>query len=182
MEATPPPKPPTGEQPAAPGTGEQPAAPQTLEQQLDGIRAWIAQVDRKLGIRTYALGAAVVLALAAGIVGVVLAVQAKDDAATKDEVSALGDQIQAVSDEAVASTKSDLSTLGDRLDALEARITQLSTGQRTSQSELDVAKSDIEELRSQIGDLQGSANDSGAAATTTTTTTTTTTGGNDTQK
>jgi polyhydroxyalkanoate synthesis regulator phasin len=176
------PKPPTGEQPAAPQTGEQPAAPQTLEQRLDGIRAWIAQLDRKLGIRTYALGAAVVLALAAGIVGVVLAVGAKDDSATKDEVSALRDQIQSVSEEAVSSTQSDISALGDRLDALEARLTQVANGQRTDQSELDVAKSDIEELRNQINDLQGSANNPGASATTTTTTTTTTTGGNDTQK
>jgi polyhydroxyalkanoate synthesis regulator phasin len=186
MEAgTPTPKPPTGEQPVAPETGAAaPAAPQTLEQQLDGIRAWIARVDRKLGIRTYALGAAVVLALAAGIVGVVLAIGAKDDSATKDEVSALSDEIQSVSDEAVASTKSDISALGTRLDALEAKLNSLSTSQRTSQSELDVAKSDIEELRNQITDLQRSANNAGASTpgATTTTTTTTTTGGNGTQK
>jgi polyhydroxyalkanoate synthesis regulator phasin len=146
MEAQPP-RPPTGEQPQV--------APQTVEQQLDGVRAWVAQVDRKLGIRTYAGAAALVLALAAGIVGVVLAVQAKDDSATKDEVSGLRDQIQSVSQEAVASTRSDLSSLSDRLDALETKINSMTSTQRTTSSELDVAKSDIEELRNQISDLEG---------------------------
>lgn len=164
------PKPPTGEQP--------PATPQTLDERLDGMRAWIAQVDRKLGIRTYAGAAAVVLALAAGIVGVVLAVSAKDDSATKDDVNVLRDQIESVSQEAVASTKSDLSSLSDRLDALETKVDSMTATQRTTSSELDVAQSDIEELRNQISDLQRRSQ-SGAAASspTTTTTTTTTTGG-----
>src|SRR5688500_2241646 len=62
-------------------------------ERLDGLRAWLAQVDRKVGVRTYAGGAAVVLALAAGIVGVVLALSAKDESATKAEVEALREEI-----------------------------------------------------------------------------------------
>ena len=74
-------KPPTGEQPAPGGAAGQPpparsraaSPPQSTEEQIEGLRAWIAQVDRRLGVRSVAGGVAVVLALAAGIVGVVLA-------------------------------------------------------------------------------------------------------------
>ena len=46
-------------------------------------------LDRRLGIRTYLLGAISVLGLAAGVVAVVFVLQLKQDAATKDDVDAL---------------------------------------------------------------------------------------------
>src|SRR5918995_5333588 len=79
-------------------------APSTADPQerIDGLRAWLAQVERKVGVRSYAGGAAIVLALAAGIVGVVLALSAKDESATKDELRELRDQVAEVSEEASA--------------------------------------------------------------------------------
>ena len=103
----------TGSHPVAPPTTGSHAALQSPAEQISGLRAWIAQVDRKLGIRTYALGAAVVLALAAGIVGVVLAVGAKDDSATKDEVRALRDQVSSVSKEASQAAQDDVASLSE---------------------------------------------------------------------
>lgn len=150
------PKTPTGPQPAAgPTTGSQPtAAPQTTDEQIEGLRAWIAQIDRKLGVRSFAGGAAVVLALAAGIVGVVLAMSAKDESATKTEVKSLRDQVSATTQQASQAAENDLSELGDRIDALESRVSTIASSQRTSDSELQVAQDDIDELRGQITDLE----------------------------
>ena len=148
-------KPPTGSQPAAPTTGSQPTAPpQTTEQQLEGLRAWVAQLDRRLGIRTLAGGVALVLALAAGIVGVVLARDAKDQSATKGDVAALSEQVKATGRAATRAAADDIAALTERLDGLESRISTLASSQRTSQSELDVARDDIDELRGQINDLR----------------------------
>jgi uncharacterized protein HemX len=114
----------------------------------------LARLERRLSIRTLALGVAVVLALAAGAVGVVLALQAKDDSATKAEVRSLRDQVEAVQQETAKATEENVATITDRLDALEGRVNTIAAGQRTAESELTVVQDDIDELRSQISDLQ----------------------------
>jgi polyhydroxyalkanoate synthesis regulator phasin len=142
-----------------PPAGAQPVVrPETVEEQVDGLRAWVAQLDRRLGIRTIALTIAVVLALAAGIVGVVLAQDAKDNGATKGEVASLRDQVNASTKEASQSTQDTIDELNNRIDALETRVATIASTQRTSGSELDVAKDDIDELRGQITDLQNEVN------------------------
>ena len=142
-----------------PTTGSQPVVrPETVEEQIDGLRAWIAQIDRRLGIRTVAIGLAVVLALAAGIVGVVLAKDAKDNGATKDEVASLRDQVSASNKEASQSTQDTINEINDRIDALESRVATVASTQRTTDSEVEVNKDDIEELRGQITDLENEVN------------------------
>jgi uncharacterized protein HemX len=158
------PTPPAG-QPSGSGkppTGGQAAVPETSEQRIEDMRAWIAQVDRKLGVRTYALGAALVLALAAGIVGVVLALSAKDESATKDEVRSLRDQVEAVQQEASEAAEEDVATITDQLDALEGRVNTIAGGQRTTESELSVVQDDIDDLRNQISGLESPGGGGGA--------------------
>jgi len=118
------------------------------------LRVWIAQLDRKLGVRTYALGAAAVLALAAGIVGVVLAVSAKDESATKAELRTLRDEVQGVGEEAAAAAEDDVASLTTRLEELEGRVATLASDQRTTEAELSVIEDDIDDLRNQISDLE----------------------------
>jgi septal ring factor EnvC (AmiA/AmiB activator) len=159
-------QPATGSQPAAPTTGSQPAAaPPTPEQQLEGLRAWVARLDRRLGVRTVAGALVLILALAAGIVGVVLATNAKDESATKDELRALSAQVEAVGREASQAAEEDVASLSDRIDSLEARVSTIASSQRTGQSELDVAKDDIDELRNQIADLETTVNNLESAPT-----------------
>jgi uncharacterized protein HemX len=143
--------------PKTPTGSQSVVAPQPVEEQIEGLRAWIAQIDRKLGIRSWAGGLAVVLALAAGIVGVVLAMSAKDESATKTEVKAVRDQVSASTQEASQATKDTLAGLSDRIDALESRVSTIASSQRTSDSELQVVQDDIDELRGQITDLQNTA-------------------------
>jgi septal ring factor EnvC (AmiA/AmiB activator) len=184
MEANPP----TGEQPkpgAQPGTGEQPTAakPATGEQaavradpheRIDGLRAWIAQLDRKLGIRTYAIGAAAVLALAGAAVGIVLAMQAQDDTDhAQQSVQELQTQLGTVGKNASEAAQEEVQTLSGRLDKLESRVSSLEQSGKTSDKRVQVVEDDIADLRTKISDLE-KANSSGTGTTTTTTTTTTT--------
>ena len=136
--------------PQAPTT-EQPTEPVAAsgEQSLTGLRAWIAQVDRKVGVRTYAGAAAVILALAAGLVGAYLGATAKDESATKTEVESLRDRLEAVQAEAATAAEDNVATVNQRIDELETRLDTLSSSQRTTDSELQVVQDDIEELRTQ---------------------------------
>jgi uncharacterized protein HemX len=149
------PSPPAGTPPAGKApTGSQPSvAPQSPEQRIDGLRAWIAQVDRKLGVRSYAGGAAIVLALAAGIVGVVLAISAKDESASKEEVLSLRDQVEAVQQEASQVAEESVASLTEQVEALENRVNQLSSTQDTTDRELSVVQDDIDDLRNEISEL-----------------------------
>jgi uncharacterized protein HemX len=134
---------------AKPTTG-QAAASADPQERIDGLRAWLAQVDRKLGVRSYAGGAAIVLALAAGIVGVVLALSAKDESATKDDLAKLRDQVAEVSQQASAAAEEQVGSLADRVQALEEQVSSLSGDQRTTERELQVAQDDIDDIRTQI--------------------------------
>ena len=146
------------EQAGTPGTGSQGAVdprPTTGAQPvLETTDARLARLERRVSVLTLALGAAVILALAAGIVGVVLALGAKNDSATKDEVTALKDQLQSVQQDTAKAAQQDLASISDRLDAIEGRVNTIAADQRTTKSEVSVLQDDIDELRSQIADLQ----------------------------
>src|ERR671914_2281888 len=75
-------------QPARPPEAK-PARPPTVEERLDGLRIWAGQLERKLGVRTYAAAAGLVIAIAAAAVALVLVLQLREDAATEDDVSAI---------------------------------------------------------------------------------------------
>lgn len=166
MEASPP------RQPFNPDTGEQDKpdqpGPKTAEQQgvashatnpherIDGLRAWLAQVDRKLGVRTYAFAAATVLALAAAAVAIVFALQLQEDSATKSDLDDLRGDLGAVEQQASEAATDEVDALSDRLDALEGEVDALRGDQRTTSEELQVVQDDIEDLRTEISDIESS--------------------------
>ena len=125
-------------------------------ERIDGLRAWVAQVDRKLGVRTYVGAAIAVLALAAATVGLVLTLSLKQDAATNEDVQSLRDQITAVQQSASQAAQKGVRALDQRLTALEAEVNRMSTAQTTSRRELKVVQDDIKELRSEISAAGGS--------------------------
>src|SRR5215218_8628285 len=107
-----PPTPPTGaskptpapgatQPPSRPATGSQPAvAEPTIHERLEGQRSWLAQLDRRVGVRTYAGAAAVVIALAAAAVALVLVLQLDDESAKTTDVDQLREEIAGVEDSA----------------------------------------------------------------------------------
>ncbi len=125
-------------------------------ERIDGLRAWVAQVDRKLGVRTYVGAAIAVLALAAAAVSLVLTLSLKQDAATNDDVQSLRDQITAVQQSASQAAHKGVQALDQRLTALEAEVNRMSTGQATTRRELKVVQDDIKELRSEVSAAGGS--------------------------
>jgi len=160
------PKPPTGEQPKQP-TGEQPSTPPHStdpHERIDGLRAWLAKVDRKLGVRTYAIGAASVLALAAAAVAIVLILQTRDDSATKADLSDLRGELGAVEESASEAAAEDIEPVSQRLDRLEDQVSSLRSNQRTGEDELSVVQDDIDDIRKQINALERSNADADADA------------------
>ncbi len=145
--------------PKTPTVSQPEVRPETPEEQIEGLRAWIAS-DRHAGSGSAAspAGSRSCSPSPPGFVGVVLATDAKDNSATKSEVASLRDQVSASTKEASQATEDTITGLNDRIDALEARVSTIASSQRTSDSELDVAKDDIEELRGQITDLQNEVN------------------------
>ena len=158
MEAKPPqpPKPPTPPsgappQPARPTPPPTPADPQ---QRIDGLRSWIAQLERKIGVRTYIGAALAVLALAAGGAGIYLALQVEEDAATDADVENLREELTGVEQTAAEAAQEDVRSINKSVTDLEDQIRRLRTQQRSQADELSVVQDDIDDLRKQISDLE----------------------------
>ncbi len=139
------------------------ASPDPVEK-LDGVHAWVAQLDRKLQTRFYALGAATVLALAAGIVAVVLALGLQDDSATKGELAELRDQVDNATKSASNAAQDDVADLEDRLSEIEAQIEGVQSGQSSASKELSVVQDDIADLRDQLDSVEQAQDDAAASA------------------
>lgn len=135
------------------GTRQPPAGVRTTEDELEGVRAWLADIDRKLGTRTYAGAAAVVLATAAAIVAIVLAIDARDNSAGQADVERLETQISEVARRAGAaqSTGQDLSSLESRITELEAQIGSSTTTTSDLEGRIGALESDIEALQGEAG-------------------------------
>ena len=129
--------------PAGPATPATPAERAGPQERIDGLRAWVAQIDRKLGVRTYVGAAIAVLALAAAAVGLALTLSLKQDAATNDDVASLRDQISVVEQSAsqAAAQGEDVQALEQRLTDVEAKVDRISSGQTTTRRELKVVRS-----------------------------------------
>ena len=143
-------------------TPQEMAASADPNEKLEGVHAWVAQLDRKLQTRFYALAAAAVLALAAGIVAVVLALGVQDDSATKAELEELRDQVDNATKSASAAAQDDVADLDDRLAEIEAQIESLSSDQNTTNREISVVQDDIADLRDQIDAVEQAQEDAAA--------------------
>lgn len=149
----PPPKPPGPGKSQTPGTA---AAQHSVDpnERIDGQRRWISQVERKLGIRTYIGAALAMLALAAGGVGVFLALRVEEDAATEADIENLREELTGVEQTAAEAAQQDVEAINETVADLENQISRLQSEQRTQTDELSVAEDDIQDLRDQISDLE----------------------------
>lgn len=149
-----PPKPTEAPKPPAPGApGGRTADP---HERIDGLRSWLAQLERQLKLRTYIGAALGVLAIAAAGVALYFALTTKDDAAKKSDVDALRQQVAGVQASAAKAAQQDVQTLDQRLSDLEQQVSKASNESQTNKRELSVAQDDIDDLRSEISDLKSS--------------------------
>jgi hypothetical protein len=89
---------------------------------LDGLRAWIGVVERRLTMRTRVFLVLVAIAIGGAAAGIVLAIDARDNAVSKDEVQSVRDELAGTS--APAETP-DVTGLEAELETLRGEIAAL---------------------------------------------------------
>lgn len=89
---------------------------------LDGLRAWIGVVERKLTMRTRVFLVLVAIAIGGAAVGIVLAVDAQDNAVSKGDLQAVRDELTGASAPAEAP---DVTALEAEIETLRSEVTAL---------------------------------------------------------
>lgn len=91
---------------------------------LDGLRAWIGEVERKLGMRTRVFLALTVIAIGIGGAAIYLAVDARESSVSQDDVQALQEQLEArIGGDGGGATEA--AQLEVEIDALRAKVEKL---------------------------------------------------------
>jgi uncharacterized protein HemX len=89
---------------------------------LDGLRAWIGLVERKLTMRTRVFLVLVAIAIGGAGVGIVLAIDAQDNAVTKSDLQSVRDELAGTTAPAEAPQASELEA---ELETLQAEVATL---------------------------------------------------------
>jgi hypothetical protein len=75
---------------------------------LDGLRAWIGLVERKLTMRTRVFLVLVAIAIGGAAAGIVLAIDAQDNSVSKDDLESVRDELAGAGTPAEAPQASEL--------------------------------------------------------------------------
>ena len=75
---------------------------------LDGLRAWIGVVERKLTMRTRVFLVLVAIAIGGAAAGIVLAIDAQNDSVSKDDLQSVRDELAGTNAPAEAPQASEL--------------------------------------------------------------------------
>jgi hypothetical protein len=92
---------------------------------LDGLRAWIGEVERQLGMRTRIFLVLVAIAVGGAGTAIYLAVEAQNDQVGKDDLQAVESALQARIEALEANATTGTSEAGGGNAALEAQLRQL---------------------------------------------------------
>ncbi len=156
------PAPPAGTPPA----GQASAPEQDPHERIDGLRAWLAQLDHTVTVRTWVLGIVMLLTLAVAVAGLVIGLQLRGDHVGEDDLDDLSARITAIESQvsslanAPAPTYGDeLTQLGDRVDNLARRIRRVDNAQEANGSELGDLDDRVGGLGDDLDDLSGRADD-----------------------
>ncbi len=89
---------------------------------LDGLRAWIGVVERKLTMRTRVFLVLVAIAIGGAAAGIVLAIDAQDNAVSKDDLQAVRDELAGASAPTEAPEAAELKA---QVEALQSELAEL---------------------------------------------------------
>jgi cell division protein FtsB len=92
---------------------------------LDGLRAWIGEVERKLGVRTKVMLALAAIAIGIGGTAIYLAIDTRDNAVSEQDVQELQEELEA---RIGTGTATDTATLEAEVDALRTQVEALEAG------------------------------------------------------
>ena len=90
---------------------------------LDGLRAWIGEVERKLGMRTRVFLVLTAIAIGGAGAGIYLALEASDEATGEADVSALEERIDQL--ESQGTGEPEIAPLELQLEELQKQVEQL---------------------------------------------------------
>jgi hypothetical protein len=90
---------------------------------LDGLRAWIGEVERKLGARTRVFLALTVIAIGIGGAAIYLAIDARESSVSEGDVQALQERLEARL--GAGGGETEVAQLEAKLNALEAEVAAL---------------------------------------------------------
>src|SRR4051812_39222718 len=129
-EAKPPEEKPTEAKPAIPTEAEAP-----VQSRLDGLRGWLAALDRRVSLRTQVGIVLLALAIGFGAAALYVAIDARENGASEARVESLREALQALNvrtartarqvRELQASAGSAAGGAGATLESLQAQVTQL---------------------------------------------------------
>ena len=92
---------------------------------LDGLRAWIGEVERKLGKRTRVFLALAVIAIGIGGAAIYLAIDARDSSVSESDVQALQEDLEARIGGGGGAAGTDTAQLEAELKVLQAEVAEL---------------------------------------------------------
>ncbi len=95
---------------------------------LDGLRAWIGEVERKLGVRTKVMLALAVIAIGIAGAAVYLAIDTRQGAVSEGDVQELQQELEAQIDSEAGGGGAETASLEAELDALRAQVEKLEGG------------------------------------------------------
>ncbi|HEY8083037.1 MAG TPA: hypothetical protein VIE64_05710 [Solirubrobacterales bacterium] len=101
---------------------------------LDGLRAWIAEVEHKLGMRTRVFLVLATIAIGGAGAAIYLAIDTRDDVVSKSDVQTLQDELKSQAGNA-APTGSEVAGLEAELKALQAQMQALQAEDEASAGE-----------------------------------------------
>ena len=92
---------------------------------LDGLRAWIGEVERQLGMRTRVFLVLVAIAIGGAGTAIFLAVEAQNDQVSKDDLQAVESGLQSRIEALEANATTGTGEVGGGNAVLEAQVRQL---------------------------------------------------------
>jgi hypothetical protein len=96
---------------------------------IDGLRAWIGEVERKLKMRTRVFLALAVIAIGTAGAAIYLTVDTRQDAVSEGDVQALQEELEGRIQQAEATsagaTPTDVSSLEAQIKALQQQVKEL---------------------------------------------------------
>jgi len=120
--------------------GKKAPAP-NMQERMEGLQGWMAEIERKQERMTRFGGIGVIVAIAAAGGALALGILNKQDAATKDDVDELTEQVDNLSAEIEQQTEKQLGKLNQSITGLEGRIQTLEQQQKADQADIAQLKS-----------------------------------------
>jgi hypothetical protein len=147
-----PPQPEAGKPDARPETESMPATPAVVaetpvQSRLDGLRGWLAALDRRVTIRTQVGIVLLALAIGFGAAALYVANDARENSASEARVESLREALQALNLRSARTAR--------QVRALNATVQ--ASGAQPSSPALDSLQAQVTQLQAQVQALQGAA-------------------------